>query len=48
MLLAVLSNLNTRVLDFCVASVGWSVWVHGFFMVFHLWISPGFICGSCS
>ena len=44
-LLVVLRILNTYVVVFCVVSVVWSVWVHGFF--FNLWIGPGFIFESC-
>jgi len=34
MVLVMLWILNTRVLDFFVMSVVWSVWVHGFFYGF--------------
>ena len=42
-LLVVLRTLNTCVLDFCVVSVVWSVWVHGCFYCFLLLSGPGFI-----
>ena len=45
--LVVLRILNTYVLIFYVVSVVWSVWVHGFFMVFSLWSDPGFIFMLC-
>jgi hypothetical protein len=42
-LLVVLRTLNTCVLDLCVVSVVWSVWVHGSSYGFLLLIGPGFI-----
>ena len=42
-LVVVLRILNTCVLDFCVVSVVWSFWVCALFMVFNLWVGPGFI-----
>jgi len=38
-----LTILNSCVLDFCVVSVVWSIWVNGSFYGFNLWNGPGFI-----
>jgi hypothetical protein len=40
-------NINTCVLDFFVMPVVCSHWLHAGCMVFHLWISPGFIIEHC-
>jgi hypothetical protein len=47
-LVAMLRFWNTSVLDFCVVSVIWSVWVHGSFYGFNLWIGPGLVFEHCS
>jgi len=36
-------NFKYNVLELCVVSVIWSVWVHGSFMGFNLWIGPSVI-----